>query len=247
MPSEQTEVRVNLRLMLTLLSDTTFGRGDGVAGLVDEEVEHDAATGLPTIRGRVLKGLLTEECANLLFALDRANPAAARRGRAAAEALFGRPGSRLNDDGALRLGTATLPDELCRAVEAGVLAERLQPTASEVMGLKPTDVLASITDIRRQTATDFATGAPKRNSLRNMRVVLRQTLFSAPLDVRFPDERAQSDGLALLAACVLALRRGGMGRNRGRGRIQARLHDAGGADITAQHFARFTAWLGGEA
>ena len=60
---------MKLALTIELLTDTTFGRGDGVAGLVDEEVEHDSQTGLPIIRGRTLKGLLVEECANLLYAL----------------------------------------------------------------------------------------------------------------------------------------------------------------------------------
>jgi len=41
-------------LNFTLLSDTTFGRGEGVPGLVDEEVEHDRY-GLPYLRGRTLE------------------------------------------------------------------------------------------------------------------------------------------------------------------------------------------------
>lgn len=32
---------MKLTLHLKLLSDTTFGRGDGVSGLVDQEIEHD--------------------------------------------------------------------------------------------------------------------------------------------------------------------------------------------------------------
>jgi CRISPR/Cas system CMR subunit Cmr4 (Cas7 group RAMP superfamily) len=51
-------------LKIKLLSDTTFGRGDGVAGLIDQEVEHDA-NGFPYLRGRTLKGLLSEECDNI--------------------------------------------------------------------------------------------------------------------------------------------------------------------------------------
>ena len=43
-------------LKMLLLSDTTFGRGDGVAGLIDQEVEHDP-NGFPYLRGRTLKGL----------------------------------------------------------------------------------------------------------------------------------------------------------------------------------------------
>lgn len=46
-------------IKIKLLSDTTFGRGDGVAGLVDQEVEHDQY-GFPFLRGRTLKGLLSE-------------------------------------------------------------------------------------------------------------------------------------------------------------------------------------------
>ena len=52
-------------LKLTLLSDGTFASGDGVSGLVDREIEHDAF-GLPFLRGRTLKGLLSEEADNLL-------------------------------------------------------------------------------------------------------------------------------------------------------------------------------------
>ena len=43
------------QLRLTLLSDATFGSGDGVAGLVDAEVQHDYV-GLPFLGGRTLKG-----------------------------------------------------------------------------------------------------------------------------------------------------------------------------------------------
>lgn len=57
-----------LKLKFILKSDATFGRGDGVAGLVDSEVQHDEY-GLPFLGGRALKGLLEEECANIVFAL----------------------------------------------------------------------------------------------------------------------------------------------------------------------------------
>ena len=58
------------RLTFTLLSDATFGRGEGIAGLIDREVEHDRF-GLPYLRGRTLKGLVSEEADNVLFALER--------------------------------------------------------------------------------------------------------------------------------------------------------------------------------
>ena len=47
---------VRLYLHLKLKSDTTFGRGDGIPGVVDEEVEHNPNTGLPFLRGKTLKG-----------------------------------------------------------------------------------------------------------------------------------------------------------------------------------------------
>ncbi|MBK8024610.1 MAG: hypothetical protein IPK19_25090 [Chloroflexi bacterium] len=40
----------DLSLEVRLISDTTFGRGDGIAGVVDQEVEHDASTGLPIVK-----------------------------------------------------------------------------------------------------------------------------------------------------------------------------------------------------
>jgi len=56
---------------------------------VDEEIEHDTFTGLPYLRGRTLKGLLVEECANILYVL-RGNPAYNLLQQAARD-LFGNP------------------------------------------------------------------------------------------------------------------------------------------------------------
>jgi len=219
---------MRLQIHMKLKTDATFGRGDGVAGLVDEEVEHDAATGLPFLRGRTLKGLLAEECANILFALSRQNSPAHGQCERAAKFLFGQAGSTLEDDAHMHVSPALLPEALRKAVEADVKANPLR--------LKPADVLESLTAIRRQTAVDEKTGAPEEDSLRSMRVVLRDTPFIARLDFdRDPDEIAK----ALLAVCVLSLRRAGTGRNRGRGRLTARLCDERGNDITDGCFKHF--------
>jgi hypothetical protein len=192
-------------LRFQLLSDATFGRGEGLAGVVDQEVDHDAL-GLPYLRGRNLKGLLNEECANLLYALDQAP-----RWAQAAQRLWGGPGSQTVDAARLHVGDAQLPVDLRLAVEHEVQAERLHPM----------DVLESLTTIRRQTAVDELSGAPDDGTLRAMRVVLRKAEFEAPLTFTVTSER---DDRLLLAACVLALRRAGTGRNRGRGRLLASLH-----------------------
>ncbi|HFQ93261.1 MAG TPA: hypothetical protein ENK32_04585 [Anaerolineae bacterium] len=200
---------MNLLLRIKLLSEAAFGRGDGVAGYVDQEVEYDAVTGLPFIRGRVVKGLLVEECANILYALpeDRRRPF-----EAAARFLFGSPGSGLNSQAGMRVGAARLPDDLREAVLYAVREENLRPD----------EVLSALTDLRRQTAVDHTSGVPEDGSLRAMRVLRRGLRLQA--DVTFVKSLPE-DGpeLALLGACAAAWRRGGIGRNRGRGRLEAYL------------------------
>ncbi|MDL1898795.1 hypothetical protein FBQ82_21335 [Anaerolineae bacterium CFX7] len=216
------------KIQLTLKSDATFGRGDGVAGLVDEEVEHDPLTGLPYLRGRALKGLLVEECANFLFAL-RSHAKYDELANTARE-LFGGGGSAESDAGLLRVGNATFPQPLVEMVWDAVKQQTMNTT----------DVLESLTTIRRQTAIE-SEGAPEEGSLRSMRALLRETKLTAPLT--FTGE-VENRHLQLLSACVLAVRRGGIGRNRGRGRLQARLY-LDDKDVTQTHWKEFEASLGG--
>lgn len=212
------------QLRLTLLSDATFGRGDGVAGLVDAEVQHDDV-GLPFLAGRTLKGLLGAECADIVYVLDSARPDQTDRWRATANRLFGRSGAGLEGQAILHVGAARLPDDLRRALRADVQHGRLTPV----------EVLETVSALRRQTAMD-AWGSPQENTLRTMRVILRGAVFGAPLD--FATEPT-ADDLALLAASVKALRRAGTGRNRGRGRVQAELLDKDGQPVTDALFAGF--------
>jgi hypothetical protein len=203
-------------LRLRLESDTTFGRGDGVAGVVDAEVQHDEC-GLPYLGGKTLKGLLGAECAEILFALTQMEHPALPDWRAAAQLLFGAPGSGMRDAALLSVGNAELPEDLRVR-----LRREWQKLPEEERGLRRAANLEALTALRRQTAMDAASGAPKRNTLRSMRVILRQTPFEAALTFdAVPTERARW----LLAACVKAFRRAGTGRNRGRGRLRAELYD----------------------
>lgn len=213
------------QLRLTLQSDATFGRGDGVAGLIDTEVQHDAA-GLPYLGGRTLKGLLGAECSDLVYALGLALPEqAVNPWQIAADRLFGIKGAGLKGASILRVGPARLPDDLRAALLVDIRAGRLTPE----------DVLDTVTALRRQTAVD-ENGTPKEHMLRTMRVILRDTTFWASLE--FLAERTGVEE-ALLAACVKALRRAGTGRNRGRGRLTAALLDSGGQDVTDRLFEPF--------
>lgn len=91
-----------LLLKFTLKSDATFGRGDGVAGLVDEEVQHDEC-GLPFLNGRTLKGLLAAECAEILAVFVQVQPTQTQEWERAAVWLFGKGGSDTEAIGHLRV------------------------------------------------------------------------------------------------------------------------------------------------
>jgi len=216
-------------IRIKLLSDTTFGRGDGVAGLVDSEVEHDR-NGFPYLRGRTLKGLLSEECDNLVTLLPMSQQQHWLKIR---NDLFGTPGS-INDTMAkMHVGDACLPADLRQAVAQQQQQDNF-PTRE--------DVLNSLTTIRKQTAIDPENGAPVEHSLRSMRVIVRdspdsQPSYEAPL---FFDIDPTPDMLALLGVGTLALRRMGSGRNRGRGHVQCTLHYVNknqhlDEDITRKH------------
>ena len=192
-------------LEIELLSDATFARGDGVAGLIDTEIQYDVETGLPYISGKTLKGLLVEECSNILYALGNRD-----QWVNIASALFGRPGSTLEDDGILHIASAQFPIELQQAVRYAIEKEKWSAD----------DVLESLTSIRRQTSVNSETDAPQKGSLRSSRVLLRNVTLSAELTFSTDPTEEQ---LVLLTACACAVRRGGEGRNRGRGRLQIRL------------------------
>ncbi len=217
-------------LTFVLTREATFARGDGVAGLLDREVAHDEF-GLPYLHGRTLKGLLSEEADNLLFALGpRADDPAPWR--AARHALFGRPGSHADGQGMLHVGHARLPAALRQTVQ---LSLGRDGGPGRVGAPGRADVLGALTAVRRQTAVD-PTGLPRDNSLRAMRVVIRRTPFAADLTTLRPLSPPEE---MLLAAAVLAFRRAGSGRNRGRGQLTADLL-RDGRSILLPRFQEFT-------
>jgi hypothetical protein len=228
------ETKHDLILHFELCSAATFGRGDGLPGLVDSEVEHDAY-GFPFLRGRTLRGLLAEEMESLLFALgiaDRTKPQSEphkQRLATAANRLLGVEARLLDETGILRVGHAQLPETVRQLIAAEVEAEKEKARQEKERTGKNEQplfftreaVLDSVTAVRRQTAMTHL-GAPEPASLRTQRVILRTTRFEAQLHF---DEDPQPLELALLTATVMAWRRAGTGRNRGRGRLQAWLND----------------------
>ena len=191
-------------LTVCLLSDTTFGRGEGMAGLVDVEVEHDKC-GLPFIGGKVLHGLLRDTWLSMWESFNSLG--------SAAELVLGQEATLdPTEEAILEIKDAVLPDEVQDWVRYAV-HRKTNP-------LRPEQILSSLTDIRRQTAQSRKTGAPEKTTLRSSRVVVRKISFQAPLIWRrdpTPEEKK------VLALCALGTRHGGLGRNRGRGFLQLTL------------------------
>jgi len=220
-------------LKITLRSDAAFSSGDGTAGIVDNEIQQDDL-GCPMLSGREIKGILTEECAGILGAMQT-NPA---RWQAAAATLFGRSGGMMGGQACWSFGDAHLPDDLRAALRHQMesLVHKSDNTRNRAAAIRQefrTRVSNSLTTVHRQTAMDDHTGAPKEHTLRANRVVLSGTIFvseihyQADIPAGAGDHHGQvyEDSLMLLAACVQAFRRAGTGRNRGKGALEACLCD----------------------
>ncbi len=206
-------------LQITLLSDTTLGRGVGLAGLVDVEVEHDE-WGLPYLHGRGVKGLLraaSDELASMCAVTK------APTFKKACDELLGMANENEATTGLLHIGSAQAADESLRIA----LLKAQMPRA---------DVLNAFTSIRRQTSIDENTGAAQENTLRSIRVlkcglVLRSLLSAA-------DELTSAQKGAL-AAMVSATRRIGTRRNRGLGKVRTDLLDSAGTSVLADWLKLF--------
>lgn len=230
-------------MRFTLKSDGAFGRGDGVAGLVNQEVQHDEY-GCPYLGGKAIKGILVNECADILAALPQSQRT---KWQNVALALFGEPGSNHKNQSRMYIGDATLPPLLRQAIQIDVKAGNRTTTTD--------NVLQSLTTIRYQTAIDPKTGAASKATLRSMRVIIRQTTFVAPIWITEPIYKMlESNGgevtdqqhsttereLMLLSACLMALRRVGTYRNRGLGRLeQVQLYNAAEELVSERYFQQF--------
>jgi CRISPR/Cas system CSM-associated protein Csm3 (group 7 of RAMP superfamily) len=213
-------------LKFKLASEATFGRGDGVAGEVNVEIAHDE-NGFPYLSGKTLKGMLTACCAEVLASIKRFKSEDISVWQNSAQRLFGQPGSLESEAGIVWFGDAQLPEDLRAAVSSQIDKRELDANT----------VLELLTTLRKQTAVDSVTGAPKEKTLRVMRVILRGTPFEANLVFR---EQPTISELALLAACLRAFYRAGTGRNRGRGKLESvSLFDPNGKNIDEKGFSEF--------
>jgi CRISPR-associated protein Csx10 len=203
---------MNLYLDVTLQSDTCLGAAQAAgAGDVDTTVERDR-DGFPVARGRTIKGLLAEEADALCSALSRSDL------KAASIALFGEPKAFSN-----RAAVSFRDGGVVPALRASVRAA----------GWGPERIERAFTVVRRQTAIDAETGAADAATLRATRLVRAGQVLRFPVSLH----RELTDvEKGLLAAAVASVRRVGLHRNEGWGRVRARLRTADGIDQTG-------AWL----
>lgn len=197
------------RLVMALLSDTTFGRGEGTVGEVDVEVEHDDL-GLPFLGGKALHGLLRDAWLTMAAAFPTLMPAAER--------LLG-PSGDLAEMAILRIGDAVVEDGVRQWIAAAV--------RNQDHPLAAADILRALSDIRWQTSEDRKTGGPATGTLRTSRVVIRGLKLEAQLGWL---AQPGSEELRVLALAALGTRHAGIGRNRGRGHVSLAVN--GDADYT---------------
>lgn len=190
------------RIVIELLLDATFGRGEGTPGVVDVEIEHDEY-GLPMLGGKALRGLLRDSW----LSMQEHFPELLEAGRR----VLG-PHGDVNETSILRFGDATI-EEPARAFFVAAVERTHHP-------LSASTILAALTEIREQTSEERTTGAPARATLRSTRVALRGLKLVAPLS--WLAEPSPGD-CRCLALAALATRHAGLGRNRGRGHVRLTL------------------------
>lgn len=207
-------------LSIELLSATTFGGGALVDPTVDTEVDHDT-DGLPWIAGSVLKRSLRDAWDSVAPAFPTWSPpppscSASPAIPPAGFSVSGRRRSPAPDPRGCRDGDR---DPACRGwprrPEAWVAAARGRAHDP----VEPLALLRAFTSPRDQTARE-RDGRPATGTLRRQSTVDAGWHFRADLTFQQAPTAAQQ---VVLARAVLALRRLGLVRSRGRGHLRVTL------------------------
>lgn len=195
------------KLSITLLSDLCVSDGGVYNSSLDMDVVYDTL-GIPFIPAKRLKGCL-RECAHELT--ESGLPVSVGT-------LFGEKDDR---PGIVRISNA-YPEHY------DDYRAEIQKNPDAVI-YHPQNVLKNFTYIRTETSIDYNTGTAQEASLRTMRVVKRNLVFSSEVEI-------QDDGLESkerkklcreLDLCCKTLRHMGMSRTRGLGEISCCLKETG--------------------
>ncbi len=240
-----------IKLTIELLSDTCLGSGGGLAGLVDQELLYDSL-GFPMANGKTVKGWLVEACADILAGLDKQSTEVLKE---SADRLFGKPGDGL-DETLLFIGDAHFLDEI-REQEAQEFEDTKRRWSQDMPADQYEAVNRNIVNyynkkvklnkesysrIRYQTAIED-TGVAKDGSLRAIRVINRGNTLVSELQY-FGSEENERNDFALLCAVVSCVRRIGLNRTRGLGRVKCSLSMNNDNVFFERHINTFVNFVG---
>ena len=188
-------------LEVELKSETVFGSGNAVSGVVDQEILHDAY-GFPYMKGKTIKGKLKEEFAHVLWCLSKGEKGIEDP---AVEELFGAPSS--NNDAVLKFSDLCINKKIRQLFKEKI----------EEKSLNARDVLNASTDIRNFTSIDYSKGVTKKGFLRRIRVMRSGLYFYGTIDSdRDLSEREEQ----LLAMAAASLKHLGTMETRGKGHVK---------------------------
>jgi len=193
---------MKIRMNMILKSDTLPGSGEGLAGIIDTDINYDE-WGIPYIPGKRIKGILRESALELE---DAGRQSKMKILDNSIESIFGKPGEEKGtslkiSDG--RIGNDELLKKLMQYTGN-------QQVLSAVFNRET--VLDHFTYLRSQTAVDND-GVARKNSLRTSRVLKKGLCFR--FDIQLPD-RFKDDFEKI---CNIT-RRFGIARTRGLGEIK---------------------------
>lgn len=186
---------------------------------VDADIVHDAL-GMPYFPGKRLRGLLYESAVEVVEMAELCTTPFIER--KTVEELFHK---RADSTVELIVPSFYLEDYRNMAKEW----KYLQSVHGDL--IRPESVLHTYTSIRFQTALN-ADGTAKETSLRNIRVVDSDLVFVGKVQVNGGEPRHEQ----ALALAVSNLRRAGMNRNRGFGRLSCTMKKQ--EDLMAQVFSK---------
>jgi len=190
-----------MRFEIKTLSYTAIGSGEG-AGIIDTElVAH--ADGLPYIPAKRIKGVLLESATEVTEMLGIE--------RDLVESLFGVTGT---SKGKVWIGNLEVEnyEEISRKLKYFKSNKLFKGLTNKEK------ILSHFSDTRQNTSIDLETEVAKEHTLRTFRVLKPGTVFEAAIEVDSPLTEAEK---ALLYLVCLNVRRIGLKRNRGFGKVKA--------------------------
>ncbi len=200
-----------IKMTLELLSDTLSGSGEGFGAIIDSDVQYDDC-GIPYISSKRIKGNLRNSLYDLLNmpAISRLISAKGINIKNLLDEIFGEIGSASQST----FEISNFYIEESETVKQWVTY--LKNKYSSVFSNEK--ILSTLTNIRRQTTIDDE-GVAKKHSLRTSRVVNKNLKFVGEICY----EEKINDSEKFIALACANLRRIGIKRNRGLGKVKCLL------------------------